>query len=90
MDEINREHPPAALGDFVDHIDHAVKIAGIDHVGIGSDFDGGAGVPGFQNHGEALNVTEELLRRGYQEQAIRKIWGGNLLQVWRAQHGGGS
>ena len=68
---------------YVDHIDHAVKVAGIEHVGIGSDFDGGGGVPGFNDHSEALNVTVELLRRGYSEKDIRKIWGGNFLRVWR-------
>jgi membrane dipeptidase len=74
---------PATLKDFVDHIDYAVKLAGIDHVGIGTDFDGGGGVPGFNDHSEALNVTVELVKRGYTEQQIAKIWGGNLLRVWR-------
>ena len=81
--EIEKIHPPTRLEDMVDHIDHAVRVAGIDHVGIGTDFDGGGGIPGFNNHGEARNVTEELIRRGYSEQDIRKIWGGNLLRVWR-------
>ena len=74
---------PPTLKDFVDHLDHAVKVAGIDHVGIGSDFDGGGGVPGFNNVAEAPNVTIELVRRGYTEAQIRKIWGENLLRVWR-------
>ncbi len=65
------------------HLDRAVRIAGIDHVGIGSDFDGG-GVQGFDNHADSPNVTAALLRRGYSEQDIAKIWGGNLLRVWRA------
>lgn len=73
----------ATVKDLVDHIDHIVKIAGIDHVGIGSDFDGGGGIPGFENHGEALNITIELVRRGYSESDIQKIWGGNLLRVWK-------
>ncbi len=81
--EINEKYPSATLEDFVDHIDHAVEIAGIDHVGIGTDFDGGGGVPGFQNHADASNVTLELVRRGYREKEIKKIWGGNLLRVWR-------
>jgi membrane dipeptidase len=81
--EIKNKFPAATIKDYVDHIDHAVRVAGIDHVGIGSDFDGGAGVPGFQNHRESLNVTVELVRRGYSEEEIRKIWGGNLLRVWR-------
>jgi membrane dipeptidase len=73
----------ANLSVFVDHIDHAVKIAGIDHVGIGSDFDGGGGIPGFQDPSECVNVTAELIRRGYSDKDIGKIWGGNLLRVWR-------
>lgn len=81
-----RSKDPAAapaLKDFVDHLDHAVKVAGIDHVGIGSDFDGGGGVPGFNSVAEAPNVTIQLVRRGYSESQIRKIWGANLLRVWR-------
>jgi membrane dipeptidase len=73
---------PVTIIDFVNHIDHAVKVAGIDHVGIGSDFDGGGGVLGFNDHSEALNVTVELVRRGYSARDIDKIWGGNLLRVW--------
>ncbi len=72
---------PATVADFADHIDYAVKKMGIDHVGISSDFDGGGGVDGFRNAGEALNVTIELVKRGYTEEQIRKIWGGNLLRV---------
>ena len=83
MKEIDAKCPGATLKDFVDHIDHAVKVAGIDHVGVGTDFDGGGGVPGFNDHSEAMNVTVELVRRGYTEDQIRKIWGGNLLRVWR-------
>ncbi|HID24442.1 MAG TPA: membrane dipeptidase [Planctomycetaceae bacterium] len=83
MTRINAEFPRATVRDFVDHIDHAVKVAGIDHVGIGSDFDGGGGVLGFNNHAESVNVTAELLRRGYSESQIAKIWSGNLLRVWR-------
>ena len=83
MKEIDTRYPPANLVDFVDHIDHAVKIGGIDHVGIGSDFDGGGGIPGFNDHSEALNVTIELVRRGYSKEDICKIWGANLLRVWR-------
>ncbi len=83
MKEIDAKYPGARLKDFVDHIDHAVKIAGIDHVGVGTDFDGGGGVPGFNDHSDAFNVTVELVRRGYSDQDIKKIWGGNLLRVWR-------
>lgn len=80
---LDHRYPPASLKDFVDHIDHAVAVAGVDHVGIGSDFDGGGGIPGFQSQADALNVTVELLRRGYTAEQITKIWGGNLLRVWR-------
>jgi membrane dipeptidase len=81
--ELEKIYPPTNVKDMVDHIDHAVQVAGIDHVGIGTDFDGGGGVPGFNNHGEARNVTDELLSRGYSNQEIKKIWGENLLRVWR-------
>jgi len=81
--ELAEATPIATVEDFVDHIDHAVQVAGIDHVGIGSDFDGGGGIPGFRNHAEALNVTIELVRRGYSQDDIRRIWGGNLLHLWR-------
>ena len=73
--------PRANVVDFVNHIDHAVKTAGIDHVGIASDFDGGGGIVGWQDASETLNVTRELVKRGYSEEAIAKIWGGNLLRV---------
>jgi membrane dipeptidase len=73
--------PPANVRDFVDHIDYAVKRIGIDHVGISSDFDGGGGVDGWRSAEETLNVTRELVRRGYTEQQIAKIWSGNLLRV---------
>lgn len=82
-EEIAQKYPGADIKDFVDHVDHAVRVAGINHVGIGTDFDGGGGIPGFQNHADALNVTIELVRRGYSEKEIKKIWGGNLLRVWR-------
>ena len=75
--------PPATVKDFVDHIDYVVKRIGIDHAGISSDFDGGGGVNGWRNASESLNVTVELVKRGYTEQQIAKIWGGNLLRVMR-------
>jgi membrane dipeptidase len=68
---------------FVDHIDHAVKTIGIDHVGIASDFDGAGGIEGWDSAADTFNVTLELVRRGYDEAAIAKLWGGNLLRVWR-------
>ncbi len=83
MAEIDAEFPPATLADFIDHIDYAVDLIGIDHVGISSDFDGGGGVEGWMDSSETLNVTKELVRRGYTEEEIRKLWGGNLLRVMR-------
>ena len=71
----------ATVSDVVDHIDHIVKVAGIDHVGIGTDFDGGGGVEGCFDVSEMGNITLELVKRGYPEHDIRKIWGGNLIRV---------
>jgi membrane dipeptidase len=82
--EIDKKWPRATVKDFVDHIDHAVRVIGIDHVGISSDFDGGGGVEGWSNAAETFSVTLELVRRGYSEGDIAKLWGGNLLRVWRA------
>ena len=81
---IERQYPQATVADFVNHIDHAVRLIGIDHVGISSDFDGGGGVEGWSTAAESFNVTLELVRRGYSEADIAKLWGGNLLRVWRA------
>jgi len=75
--------PRATVKDFVDHIDYAVKLIGVDHVGISSDFDGGGGVDGWNQASETFNVTLELVRRGYTEQQIAKMWSGNLLRVMR-------
>jgi len=69
--------------DMVDHLDHIVSVIGVDHVGIGTDFDGGGGVTGFNDASEAMNITMELVKRGYTEEEIDKIWGENLLRVWR-------
>jgi membrane dipeptidase len=71
----------ATVADFVNHIDYLVKTIGIDHVGISSDFDGGGGVTGWNGAEETFNVTLELVRRGYSEEQIAKIWSGNLLRV---------
>jgi len=76
--------PEATVADFVDHIDHAVAVAGVDHVGIASDFDGGGGIIGWKDASETQNVTAELVKRGYSEDDIAKIWGGNLLRVMEA------
>jgi membrane dipeptidase len=74
---------PPSVSDLVDHIDYAVELIGIDHVGIASDFDGGGGVAGWNDASETPNVTAELLRRGYSEEEIAKLWGENFLRVWR-------
>ena len=82
--EVDAKFPPpprATVKDFVDHIDYAVKKIGVDHVGISSDFDGGGGVEGWNDASETFNVTLELVRRGYTEEQIAKIWSGNLLRV---------
>ena len=84
LDEIDQKFPPpprANVKDFVDHIDYIVKKIGIDHVGISSDFDGGGGIDGWNDASETFNVTLELVRRGYSEEQIGKIWSGNLLRV---------
>ena len=73
----------ADVGDFIDHVDYAVNLIGIDHVGLSSDFDGGGGVVGWWDASETANVTLELVRRGYSQEDIEKLWGGNLLRVWR-------
>lgn len=69
------------VSDFVDHIDYMVKLIGIDHVGISSDFDGGGGIEGWSDASETFNVTLELVKRGYTEEEIAKLWSGNLLRV---------
>ena len=73
--------PPATVSNFVDHIDYMVKLIGIEHVGISSDFDGGGGLIGWGDASETLNVTEELVRRGYTENEIEMLWSKNLLRV---------
>lgn len=73
--------PDVNVQDFVNHIDYLVKKIGIDHVGISSDFDGGGGIEGWDDASETFNVTLELVRRGYTEQQIAKLWSGNLLRV---------
>ncbi len=73
----------ATVSDVVDHIDHIVEVAGIDHVGIGTDFDGGGGVEGCFDVSEMGNITLELVRRGYTRKEIEKIWSGNLMRVMK-------
>ena len=81
---VDKQFPPppmATVADFVNHIDYLVKTIGIDHVGISSDFDGGGGVAGWNGADETFNVTLELVKRGYTEEQIGKLWSGNLLRV---------
>jgi membrane dipeptidase len=80
-------NPRASLDDFVRHVEHAVEIAGIDHVGIGCDFDGGGGVVGLNEVSDYPNLTRALLARGWTEEALAKLWGGNTLRVMRAAEG---
>jgi membrane dipeptidase len=82
--EIYEKYPgeSATLQELVDHIDHVVELIGVDHVGIGTDFDGGGGVEGCNDVSEMPNITEELLKRGYSEEDIQKIWGGNIMRVF--------
>lgn len=78
---IENNWPKAGVSNLVDHMEYAIKRIGIDHVGISSDFNGGGGIRGWSNAAETINVTLELVRRGYTEEQIAKLWGGNLLRV---------
>lgn len=73
----------ATVRDAVDHIDYVIRLVGDDHVGIGTDFDGGGGIIGCEDASEMMNVTMEMLRRGYSEERIEKIWSGNIMRVFR-------
>ncbi|WP_224491145.1 dipeptidase [Robertkochia flava] len=81
IDSLSMAGDPVDVSDFVDHVDYLVKKIGIDHVGISSDFDGGGGIYGWNDASETFNVTLELVRRGYTEEEIQKLWGDNLLRV---------
>ena len=82
---VERDFPQklANVSDVVDHIDHIIEVAGIDHVGIGTDFDGGGGVEDCFDVSEMGNITRELVKRGYTLKEIEKIWGGNFMRVFR-------
>ncbi|MBN2812828.1 MAG: dipeptidase [Bacteroidales bacterium] len=84
-DSINKFYPPVLpdIARAVDHIDHVVKLVGIDHVGIGSDFDGGGGLSDCRDVTDFPKITDELIQRGYSADDIAKIWGGNFLRVFR-------
>ncbi|MDT8331159.1 dipeptidase [Roseomonas gilardii] len=74
----------ASVADMADHVEHAVRRIGIEHVGLSSDFDGGGGVQGWRHAGETPGLTAELARRGYDRQALELLWSGNFLRVWHA------
>jgi len=80
----NKYRKLATVEDAVDHIDHVVRLIGIDHVGIGSDFDGGGGIEGVMDVSQMKNITLELLKRDYSRSEIEKIWGGNIMRVLKA------
>ncbi|KZC41327.1 MULTISPECIES: dipeptidase [Rhodanobacter] len=91
MAEIQKTYPLATLDDYVKQIRHMVKVAGIDHVGLASDFDGGGGITSWKDASETRNVTAALRKAGFSDADIAKLWGGNLLRVWgeverHAQH----
>ena len=73
---------PINLDTMLDHLDYVANRVGVEHVGIGTDFNHGSGIEGFQDASDSLNVTEGLIRRGYSDAQIEKIWGGNFLRVW--------
>mgnify|MGYP003682036971 CR=1 FL=1 len=81
LKSLKKDVPPVSVSDLVDHIDYIKDKIGIDHVGVSSDFDGGGGIEGWSDASETLNVTKELVKRGYTQKEIEKIWGGNLLRV---------
>ena len=76
-----RQDEQATILDAMAHLDHAIRVMGIDHVGIGTDFDGDGGVPGLADASELTNFTRQLLARRYNDEDIQKIWGGNFLRV---------
>jgi membrane dipeptidase len=82
--EIRQAQSRGTLSEYVDHIDHIARRIGWDHVGIGTDFNHGSGIVGFDSEADAPNVTAELVRRGYSEAQIAGIWGGSFLRVLRA------
>lgn len=84
LDALAAIQPKASLSDYVDHIEYIGKRIGWDHVGIGTDFNHGSGVPGFDSAADAPNVTREFVRRGYDEARINAIWSGNFLRVFAA------
>ena len=84
QDRLRDEFPDVTLSQFLDHVVHAIEVAGIDHVGLSGDFDGGGGVDGWDSAADSFNVTAALLERGYTEEDLAKLWSGNVLRVLRA------
>ena len=78
---INKERDKASVCDAANHLDHMIKVAGIDHVGIGSDFDGGGGLIGCDADNELINITIKMIEKGYTEDDLSKIWGGNFFRA---------
>jgi len=78
-----RTDSQATILDVMAHLDHAIQVMGIDHVGLGTDFDGDGGVPGLANASELSLFTRQLLQRRYSDEDIQKIWGGNFLRVMK-------
>ena len=83
IENINMKFPMPDIDDFIDHIDYVVKLIGIDYVGISSDFGGGGGISGWIDASETKLLTHKLKERGYSPKEIEKIWGGNILRVWK-------
>ena len=83
MARIQAQYPLATLDDYLDHVQHIVAVAGIDHVGLASDFDGGGGITGWMDASQTRNVTAGLRSRGFSDADIARLWSGNLLRVWR-------
>ena len=78
-----RSNAPATIEDAIDHLHHMVNVMGIDHVGIGTDFDGDGGIIGCASASELINFTRALLKERYSEEDIKKIWGENFFRVMR-------
>ena len=83
IENINMKFPMPDIDDFIDHIDYVVDLIGIDYVGISSDFGGGGGISGWMDASETKLLTRKLKERGYSPKEIEKIWGGNILRVWK-------
>ena len=80
---IHKDPKAASVCDAAEHLDHMIKVAGIDHVGIGTDFDGGGGLQGCKGDNDLINLTIKMIEKGYKEEDLKKIWGGNLLRVMK-------